>query len=162
MTLLRDLGGARRDQLVKLLAREEVTPERLDAMLRQLLHGGFITAPSPKVVCASGLDPPAETFLEAVDVMLEITNGRVLACEAGRDPVLLRFFSDGETPRCFLVASGSSPRIMLPLELLPGQRAIVMLWENDADLRARLPSSHFVAVAAPGGGAHRFFRCGGR
>lgn len=161
LDLIRSLGGVRRGQLRRLLKPYgPPSPEQLDAMLRQLSFGGFVFF-TGDIVCASGADPPDKTFLDAIDVMLEITDGAVMACSAGHRPVLLRFLSDGEKARCFFVLSGDKPALHLPLKLLRGQRAIVMLSENDGALRAALPPDHFVAVPDRDG-RRRFFRCGGK
>jgi len=93
--------------------------------------------------------------------MLEITDGAVMACSAGQHPTLLRFLSDGEKARCFFVLPGDEPALHLPLKLLHGQRAIVLLPANDSALRAALPQDHFVAVP-DSNGRHRFYRCGGK
>lgn len=159
LELVHSLGAVRRDQLQRLI-KPRRSPEQLDAMLRQLSFGGFVFF-TGDIVCASGADPPDKTFLDAIDVMLEITDGAVMACSAGHRPVLLRFLSDGEKARCIFVLSGDKPALHLPLKLLRGQRAIVMLPENDGALRAALPPDHFVAVP-DGDGRRRFFRCGGK
>ena len=129
-------------------------------MLKQLCFGGMLQV-AGGIVTASGTDPPAPEYLEAIDVMLEVTGGDVLACSAGRSPVLLRFVSGGEKPRGFSVLRAHAGAFFLPLDTLPGQRVIVMMAENDQELRAALPASHFIAV--PGaGGLHRFYRCGSK
>lgn len=161
LELAEKLGAVRYRQLVSLLEPcGQSRPGQLDAMLRQLCYAGIVTW-DREIICASGADPPGEEHFEAIDVMLEITNGNVLDCAAGRGPVLLRFLSGGDQARPFFVASHRNPARDLPLPLLPGQRAVVMLAENNAALRAALPSSHFAAVP-DANGRHRFFRCGGK
>lgn len=161
LALVEKLGAVRYGQLVTLLGGSgSPSAEKLDAMLRQLRYAGLLRG-NGEIVCASGVDPPRNAYLEAIDIMLEVTGGDVLDCAAGRAPILLRFLSGGEQSRPFFVVSGQTPALDLPLPLLPGQRAIVLLPENDPALRAALPSSHFAAV--PGlHGQHHFFRCGGK
>lgn len=159
LELVQNLKAVRYSQLAALLKPYgSPRPDQLDAMLWQLCFAGMLTR-DQEIICASGVDPPDRAHFEAIDVMLEITGGDILACAAGSAPVLLRFLSGGEQSRAFFVASGHTPALDLPLPLLPGQRGIILLPENDPALRSALPASHFAAVA-DANGRHHFFRCG--
>lgn len=117
---MQNLKAIRYRQLSALMkAHGPITPNQLDAMLRQLCYAGLLKQ-DQEIICASGADPPGETHFEAIDVMLEITDGEIPVCVAEHAPLLLRFLSSGERSRAFFVISGQDPALYLPLSLLHG------------------------------------------
>ena len=164
LTLLRGLKCLRSEQLRLLLARSfprpggELPLGAVEAMLRQLRYccgdvifeGGIVRMRSAE---------PDMRMLEAIDVMLELTDGRAQNISAGREPpVLLRFALSGERPRLFAVAEAGDP---IPAELDAGQRETAerIVWISPSSCTekpAALPPGHFFAERLPDG-SHRFY-----
>ncbi len=156
------LGCLCREQLL-VLARERfrrpdlvLTPDRLDAMLRQLRFGVESIRLEGDMVCLPGAEPDPR-LTEAIDVMLELSEGTPLDFQAVRGvPFLLRFSLGGDTLRLFSVADLLLPD--LP-EQTPRRRMVRIVWivENGvAPENLVLPRRHFFAVRQQDG-THRFY-----
>ncbi len=158
--ILRKLGYVRCSQTQALVQGKfpgiEISSPRIDTMLRQLrytmadvrLDGGAIWL---------GAEKPDFRCLEAVDVMLELAEGRLqdfsVKC---RSPELLRFTLEGNSPRLFTVATISDPlHTSVQARDSPGR----IVWISDSGTAPpglTLPPKHFFAVRQPDG-SHRFY-----
>ena len=165
LEMLKKLGCIRRRQLHALVqgrfqeARFEITQSRMDAMLRQLRMGSADVRLDDELVWLSNVQPDARR-LEAVDVMIELTEGRPQAFSVSTEPPrLLRFACDGDNPRPFSVASLD----IAPLESLERGRAESIVWISDSGKAPKglaLPPKHFFA-ARQSDGSHRFYGSNG-
>ena len=165
LEVLRKLGCVRRRQ-IETLAREkfrgsnlEVSTARLDAMLRQLRAGTADVRVDSEFVRISGAQPDA-LRLEAVDVMLELSEGKPEDFRTGLEsPELLRF-SWGENIRLFTVAELSEP-VRPAVEILARQKRIVWISASGSVPEGlTLPPKHFFAVRLEDG-SHRFYGSNG-
>lgn len=165
LDVLRKLGCVRRGQL-HALTRErfrrvnlEVTPARLNAMLRQLRTGTTDVRLDDELVWLHGSGPD-HRLLEAVDVMIELTGGKPGEFSAKAEPPrLLRFAYEGDGLRLFTVASLD----VSPPELLERGKAERVVWISDSGTVPQgltLPPKHFFAARQPDG-SHRFYGSNG-
>ena len=108
--VLDKLGCLRRDQIY-ILTRDHfqtedftITEKRMEAMLRQLpILNGNIRVDEQYVRYAAA--EPEPMLLEAIDVMLELSNGYPIHFSVVRDSAaLLNFALGGDPPRRFMVA----------------------------------------------------------
>lgn len=162
LAVLRELGCLRKRQLCILLQGHfgwpdhETAQRRLDAMLRQLRSGmGELFTDAECVWLGSG--QPDARRLEAVDVMLELSEGRLQDFSAKcQRPELLRFSLHGNSLRLFTVATFSDPLHGSGLARdSPGR----VVWLSDDGIvppGLTLPPKHFFAVRQPDG-SHRFY-----
>lgn len=171
LEVLRKLGCIRRRQL-ETLTREkfrnsnlEVSSARLEAILRQLRTGTADVRMDGEFVWIFGAQPDA-LRLEAVDVMLELAEGKPEDFTTRVDrPGILRF-SWGADLRLFTVAELTEP-VRPTIEALAHQKRVVWLTENGAVPKGlTLPPKHFFAArmaeAAPrSDGSHRFYGSNG-
>ena len=157
----RKLGCIRRRQLETLVREKfrrpdmEISTARLDAMLRQLRAGNGDVRSDGELVRITGAQPDA-LRLEAVDVMLELAEGKPEDFTTRVDcPGILRF-SWGPDLRLFTVAELSMP-IRPALEALAHQKRVVWLTESGTPPEGlTLPPRHFFAARLPDG-SHRFY-----
>jgi len=162
LTVLRELGYLRKRQLYILVQGRfgwpdlETTQRRMDAMLRQLRNGvGGLSVDADFVWLGNVL--PDARCLEAVDVMLELSEGRPqdfsMRCQS---PEILRFTLDGNSLRLFTVATLSDPLRSGGLARdSPGR----VVWISDSGTppdKLALPPKHFFAARQPDG-SHRFY-----
>lgn len=158
---LKKLGCIRQRQL-HVLARErfrqtdlEITDARMDAMLRQMRMGTADVRMDDELVWLSRQEPNFRR-LEAVDVMLELTEGRPETFSVSAEPPrLLRF----AYARPFSVASLD----LAPLESLERRKAERIIWISDSGAAPQgltLPPKHFFAVRQPDA-SHRFYGSNG-
>lgn len=171
LEVLRKLGCVRRRQL-DTLAREkfrrsglEISDTRLDAMLRQLRTGTNDVRIDSEFIWIIGARPDA-LRLEAVDVMLELAEGKPedFTTQVER-PSILRF-SWGDNLRLFTVAELSMP-IRPAVEALTHQKRVIWLTESGVPCRTgsvpeclTLPPKHFFAARMEDG-SHRFYGSNG-
>ena len=155
--ILRKLGCVRREQL-RILVREkfrrpnmEITAARMEAMLRYAM--GDIRLDGSAVWL--GETQPDFRRLEAVDVMLELADGRQQDFSAAvRSPELLRFTLEGNSLRLFTVATLSDS-----LAAADPSRPGRTVWISDSGTSPpglTLPPKHFFAARQPDG-SHRFY-----
>ena len=165
LEVLRKLGCVNRRQL-DTLAREkfrhsglEISDARLDAMLHQLRTGTNDVRIDSEFVWMTGAQPDAFR-LEAVDVMLELAEGKPenFTTQVER-PGILRF-SWGADLRLFTVAELSMP-IRPALEALAHQKRVIWLTESGVPPEGlTLPPKHFFAARMEDG-SHRFYGSNG-
>lgn len=157
---LRKLGCVQRGQLQTLtqgkFTEMSITEQRMDAMLRQLrnLHGDVRL--DAGLVSLSSAQPDRRR-LEAVDVMLELAEGRMLDFSVTvHPPELLRFSLEGSSLRLFTVATLSDPlHSSIQARDSPGR----VVWLSDSGAPPdglTLPPKHFFAARQPDG-SHRFY-----
>ncbi len=159
---VRKLGCLRREQLL-VLVRERfrrpdlvLTPERLDAMLRQLRFGVESIRLEGDMVCLPGVEPDPR-LMEAVDVMLELSEGTPLDFQTVRDvPFLLRFSLGGDTLRLFSVADLLLPDLPERTQRRRMERIVWIAEDGTAPAGLALPRRHFFAVRQQDG-THRFY-----
>ena len=163
---LRKLGCLRKDQLHTLVRVKfqrpdfEISAARMEAMLRQLRAGtGDFRMDDGFAYLAR--DQPDPLRLEAIDVMLELSEGApqnfTMKLES---PRLLRFALDGDRLRLFSVALlsyAADPRH------ISRERSERIVWISSGDTPPQglaLPPKHFFAVRLENG-SHRFYGSNG-
>lgn len=165
LEVLRKLGCIRRRQLETLVREKfrrpdmEISAARLEAMLRQLRAGNGDVRSDGELVQITGAQPDS-LRLEAVDVMLELAEGKPedFTTRVER-PGILRF-SWGPDLRLFTVAELSAP-IRPAVEALAHQKRVVWLSENGTPPEGlTLPPKHFFAARMEDG-SHRFYGSNG-
>ena len=154
---LKKLGCVRRRQIYALVRGRfeqdnfKITQSGVDAMLRQLRMGTADVRLDDELVWLSCAQPDARR-LEAVDVMLELTEGRPETFSVSAEPPrLLRF----AYARPFSVASLE----LAPLGSLERGRTERIVWISDSGVVPQglvLPPKHFFAARQPDG-THRFY-----
>ena len=159
LEVLRKLGCVRRRQLDTLVREKfrrpdmEISSARMDAILRQLRAGTSDIRVDGEIVTRSNASPDA-LRLEAIDVMLELSEGKPADFKTGLEsPELLRF-SWGENFRLFTVAELS---VHSTVEMLARRKSVVWICANGtAPEGLTLPPKHFFAARQPDG-SHRFY-----
>lgn len=165
LEVLRKLGCVHRRQLETLVREKfrrpdvEISAARLKAMLRQLRTGTNDVRIDGEFVWITGARPDA-LRLEAVDVMLELAEGKPEDFSTQVDrPVILRF-SWGADLRLFTVAELSAP-IRPAVEALAHQNRVIWLTESGVVPEGlTLPPKHFFAARMEDG-THRFYGSNG-
>lgn len=159
---VRKLGCLRRGQLLTLVREKYrrpdlvLTPERLDAMLRQLRFGVESIRLEGNLVCLPGVEPDPR-LMEAIDVMLELSEGMPLDFQTVRDvPFLLRFSLGGDTLRLFSVADLLLPDLPERTQRRRMERIVWIVEDGTAPAGLTLPRRHFFAVRQQDG-THRFY-----
>lgn len=157
----------RLDQLHTLLREKfrrpgvaDVNEGHMAAMLRQLRRGNWDIRTADGLVWIAGAKPDPRR-LEAIDVMLELTEGAPQDLQAELPPpFILRFTLGGEKLRLFAVAA-------LDPGLLPAcverRRMERIVWISDSGTAPEglvLPPKHFFAARQPDG-SHRFYGSNG-
>ena len=160
---LRDFKCIRQSQLQTLAARRFRIPERpsvnehhIAAMLRQLRYGNWdVQAKDGYVYLDNALPEPR--LLEAIDIMLELTDTTLKEFKTRTSPpLLLRFIVDRERLRFFTVAHLSREEDIV---LLERGRVGRIIWITDDGCMPEgltLPPKHFFA-ARQEDGSHRFY-----
>lgn len=135
----------------------EIGEYRMGVMLRQLrTASNFVFLQKDLVLY--GRREISERYLEAIDVMLELTENTPLfySCERLEEPVLLRFGGDGEMlGLLFSVAHLDIPARIAATSRMKGERIV---WISDSvDMSSvTLPKHHFFAHRQQDG-THRFY-----
>ena len=163
---LRSLGCVRRRQLHALTrgyfqeADFEITQASMEAMLRQLRVGTSDVRMDDELIWLHGCQPDCRR-LEAIDVMIELTGGKVQNVSTkGKPPCLLRFsFGEGSNLKPFTVVSMDIPPSELP-EQSGKERVIWISDSGELPKGLALPSKHFFAARRPDG-SHRFYGSNG-
>ena len=162
LAVLREARCLRKSQLYALVqgrfawTDRETAQRRVDAMLRQLRNGIGELSVDADFAWLGNILPDARR-LEAVDVMLELSEGRPqdfsMRCQS---PEILRFALDGNSLRLFTVATLSD-------SLHSGGPARdshgCTVWISDSGTppdKLALPPKHFFAARQPDG-SHRFY-----
>lgn len=166
LEILRRLGCVRNDQLHALVQGKFQRPgfavreEHMSAMLRQLRSGlGDFHVDGNFVYLAR--DQPDTARLEAIDVMLELSEGTPQDFTVRVDsPRLLRFGLGGDRLKLFSVARLS--HISDP-QLVRRERSERIVWIGDSGTPPdglALPPKHFFATRQADG-SHRFYGSNG-
>ena len=129
----------------------EISQHRMDLMLRQLRTG-------TNFVYCYGKRTVDERYLEAVDVMLELTycEPEFFSCERLEPPCLLRFTGQtGKLSFLHTVARMDTPYRIMAIQRMKGER---LIWISDRSngYGIELPRHHILAVRQEDG-THRFF-----
>ena len=163
LALLKKLGCARRDQLYALALNQDGLPggriksNHVDAMLNQLRHCASYVRLDGNLAYY-GRDSPNTKRLEAVDIMLQLTNGKPLDFWVERDSALLlrfTFESEGKI-RLFGVARYSKEQ---SISAKPTERIVFLTDQDNLPSGLALPYKHFFALRQQDG-AYRFFASG--
>ena len=163
---LRKLGCVRQDQLHALVQGKFQRPgfavreEHMSAMLRQLRSGlGDFHMDDGFVYLAR--DQPDALRLEAIDIMLELSEGAPQEFTVKVDsPRLLCFTLGGDKLKLFSVAMLSH---VSDTQLLQRERSERIVWISDSGTPLEgltLPPKHFFA-ARQADGSHRFYGSNG-
>ncbi len=166
LDVLRKLGCVRRTQLQALVQGKfgrpdlEITQPRMEAMLRQLRAGyGDFRMDDDFVYLARGQPDP--TRLEAIDVMLELSEGKPQDFTVKLEgPRILRFAMGGDKLKLFSVALLSNST---DPQMIQKERMERIVWINVSGTLPKglaLPSKHFFA-ARQADGSHRFYGSNG-
>lgn len=162
---LRKLGCVRRNQLHALVRGRfqtdsfTISPTRVDAMLHQLRAGTADVRLDDTLVWLDKCQPDCRR-LEAVDVMIELTEGRPQQFSVNREPPrLLRFAYGADTLRPFSVASLDAPQPGV-LERGQGERIVWISDNGEPPQGLALPPKQFFA-ARQSDGSHRFYGSNG-
>lgn len=158
------LGGATLAQLTKLLRpvfcskKPEVAPRIVDAAIRQMNCCNIELCQVEDLVYFPGRQPNHRQ-LEAVDIMLELSGGRVLGYWCGKLPILLRFSIEEQKARQFaIITSGAD---LYGVELHHTER-IILLFDGQGKVGSLpVPNKQFYAVRQENG-THRFFAADGQ
>lgn len=160
MEILRKLGYIRRGQAQALVQGKfpgiEISGPRMDTILRQLRYTMADVRLDGSAIWLGAAKPDFRR-LEAVDVMLELSEGRPqdfsVKCQS---PELLRFTLEGSSLRLFAVVTISDPlHTSVQARDSPGR----IVWISDSGTAPPglvLPPKHFFAARQPDG-SHRFY-----
>lgn len=136
----------------------DISEHRMDVMLRQLRTGtNYVWLKSGLVTY--GAREPDQRYLEAIDVMLELTENRPSFYSISRlqEPVLLRFTGSGKQDTgLFSVAWLDSPSRIGETPRMRGERIVWISGIADAGTLGPLPKHQFFAVRREDG-THRFY-----
>lgn len=163
LNLVQKFKCLRFDQLLALMQRElhgtnitEVNEGHLISMLHQLRYGNQDVRVDSNIVHITGVEPNPR-FLEAVDVMRELTDTIPWQIQIELEgPVLLRFVLQGEKLRLFAVA-WLYPN--MPIEYVERRKMERIIWLSEGGgipEGLELPHRHFFAVRQQDG-THRFY-----
>ena len=156
--VLRQLGYIRQEQLQTLVqgkfSEMEISDQRMKVMLRQLRYAVGEVRLDADAIWIGDTQPDLRR-LEAVDVMLELAEGRPQDFSAAvRSPELLRFTLEGHSLRLFTVVTLSDP-----LAAVDPSRPGRTVWISDSGTSPpglTLPPKHFFAARQPDD-SHRFY-----
>ena len=157
MDILRKMGYVRRGQVQALVRGKfpeiEISDLRMDTMLRQLRHATTDVRIDNNAIWLGDAKPDLRR-LEAADIMLELTEGRLLDFSTTvKTPEILRFTLEGNSLRLFTVAVISA---LLPQAVDRPGRTVWISENGTAPPGLSLPPKHFFAARQPEG-SHRFF-----
>ena len=157
MDILRKMGYVRRGQVQALVRGKfpeiEISDLRMDTMLRQLRHATTDVRIDNNAVWLGDAKPDLRR-LEAADIMLELTEGRLLDFSTTvKTPEILRFTLEGNSLRLFTVAVISA---LLPQAVDRPGRTVWISENGTAPPGLSLPPKHFFAARQPDG-SHRFY-----
>ena len=157
MDILRKMGYVRRGQVQALVRGKfpeiEISDLRMDTMLRQLRHATTDVRIDNNAIWLGDAKPDLRR-LEAADIMLELTEGRLLDFSTTvKTPEILRFTLEGNSLRLFTVAVISA---LLPQAVERPGRTVWISENGTAPPGLSLPPKHFFAARQPDG-SHRFY-----
>ena len=161
---VKQLGCVREDQLVDLIRpvfcqkRPDIAPALVHSAMGRLRHCNVDVRREGDVFLYPGTELN-HAFLEAVDVMLQLSHCTPMEYERGTAPVLLRFGVQSlDTFIAFLVARGAD---RLPESVISPVDRIILLFDGQSRPAALPVSNKQFFAARQGDGTHRFFAPGG-
>ena len=170
LSILQETKFMRKDQVFKLLnsVDSRITAGYTDRCLGQMRHIRKITWRTDDVICLPDLykEPKDDEMLAAIDIMLDLTDFKILVVSAGPAPYKLCFLTEQSASlgsyAVIIVAPGSEEMITASLHGAdPESRTIIFLLPEilqKNNIETALP--HFFAVYD--GGKYRYFKGGGR
>lgn len=158
--IIRKLGCLRKRQLLKMVSARfsaedfQVSENRLDAMLHQLRIGTTDIRFDENTVWRARILPDSK-LLEAIDVMLELSNDNPQNFQViPEKPCILRFSTGGDRLRMFTIAYMEHPTEISILR--KRLERIIWIAENAVPENLTLLPKHFLAVRQDDG-SHRFY-----
>ena len=165
LEVLENLGGVRLYQLAAFLRpvfcteRPDISPRLAAALIRQMRlrnmelceEGDLIYLPKRK---------PEPELLEAVDVMLELSDEAPVDYRLGRPPILLHFSVQEQKARLFVVVKCGVDHLS-PLELHHTER-IILLFDGQSQAQTLPVSNKQFYAVRQSDGKHRFFALNGQ
>lgn len=168
LDVLQRLGCIRRRQLAAMLqarffsAGTQMPPTMIDAILRQFRCGNIEILTMDDVLLLPGRTAD-DQLLEAVDIMLELSEARPTDFwAAGTPPILLRFSVTGRRLSLFAVLQAAEPMgpdVRAPPRISKAERVVVLLSDDDNPPSLDIPNHVFYALRQKDG-SHRFFARG--
>ena len=156
------LGGARKDQLAAFL-RPAFALERYEdalritkAAVRQMRYRNIPLEEDGDLVFYPGKRPGA-LLLEAVDIMLQLTDGSPLSYHREKSPILLRFSMQEQKVRLFCVIDSDAD--LAGVELYHTER-VIQLFDGQGQARVLPVSNKQFYAARQSDGTYRFFAVG--
>lgn len=162
LKVLDDLGTIQQSQLTALVAtkfctrRPDIAEPLTSAMLRQLRYGNFpLHIEDDRISLPKARSDPL--LIEAISVMLELSENAPLDFSAWHKSVVLRFSVGGKKISLFAVLSAEvfSDPLIPPPQISPTERVIFLQTGGDIP-RVAIPNKCFLAVKQADG-THRFF-----
>ena len=164
LEVLETLGGVRIDQLAAFLRpvfcaeRPDIAPRLAAALIRQMRlrnvelceEGDLVYLPKRK---------PQPALLEAVDVMLELSDEAPVDYRLGRPPILLHFSVQEQKVRLFVVVKYGTD--LSAVELHHTDR-IILLFDGKSQAQALPVSNKQFYAVRQSDGKHRFFALNGQ
>lgn len=164
LEVLESLGGVRIDQLAAFLRpvfcaeRPDIAPRLAAALIRQMRLRNMELCEEDDLVYLPKRKPePA--LLEAVDVMLELSDEAPVNYRLGRHPILLHFSVQEQKVRLFIVAKCGAD--LSAVELHHTER-IILLFDGQSQAQALPVSNKQFYAVRQSGGKHRFFALNGQ
>ena len=163
LEVLETLGGATLRQLTDLLRpvfcaeKPEVAPRIVHAAIRQMSLCNVDLCRDGELVFLPGRRP-REDLLEAIDVMLQLSEANPLSYACGKPPILLRFSVQEQKVRTFAVIHSAVD--VYGSEFHQTERIILLFDGRDKAPVLPVSNKQFVAVRQEDG-THRFFAVDG-
>ena len=159
LEVLGRLGCARLRQLAVLVQRQfslgspETAERVVRAALRQLQYGntGVCLEPDRAIL---GNKAPDNRFLDAIDVMLALSENVPLCFSAEQPPVLLRFAAEQKHVHAFAVVE-NRPSLLLP-SFSPSEKVVLLLSRKDRPIQLPMENPQIFAIRQEDG-SYRFF-----
>ena len=162
--VVKKLGCVREDQLADLIRpvfcrrRPDIAPALVHSAMRQLRHCNVDIRQGGDVFLRPGVLVDS-AVLEAVDVMLQLSECQPVDYGRGTPPVLLRFgIQSLESYSAFIVAQAAE---RLPDYLIAPADRIILLFDGQGQPTALPVSNKQFFAVRQGDGTHRFFALGG-
>ena len=149
LEILGRLGCARLQQLAVLVQRQfslgslDAAERMVRAALRQL-HYGNTGVRLEQDLAALGSRTPDSKFLDAIDVMLALSENVPLCFSAEQPPVLLRFATEQKHIHAFAVVE-NRPSLLLP-SFLPSEKVVLLLSQKDRPIRIPMENQQIFAI----------------
>lgn len=162
--VIESLGCIREDQLIELFRpvfcplRPDKAKEIATSALHSLPHCDNSVRQTGKIYHTRRAKV-SERMLEAIDVMLELSDARPLSFQAEAPPILLRFSIQEKKVRVFIVAEHGA---QLPVEAIGEHDRIVLLFDAQGQAQPLSVSNKQFFAVRQGDGSHRFYVANGQ